>query len=87
MDKSLDGLHHVRNAEDSDQSLEVIGEDMQAHLGLHALQAFTQEMRCPIQALMVPYGCSTVHGRIRMASRVALDVPACSQAGPDVPSG
>ena len=45
MDKSLDGLHHIRNAEDSDQSLEVVGEDMQAHLGLHALQSLGQEMR------------------------------------------
>lgn len=47
MDKSLDGLHHIRNAEDSDQQLQVIGEDMKAHLGPYALQPLAQERRRP----------------------------------------
>ena len=54
MDKSLDGLHHICSAEDSDQSLEVIGKRMQAHLGLHALQPLAQEMRRPHPGFDVP---------------------------------
>ena len=46
MDKSLDGFHHIRNAEDRDQSPEVVREDMQAHLRLDALQAPGQKVRC-----------------------------------------
>lgn len=62
MDKSPDGFHHIRNAEDRYQSLEVVGEHMQAHLGLHVLQPFGQEMRRAHPGL---------DGSIRMLNRAA----------------
>ena len=65
-----DVLHPIRGAEHGHHPLEVIGEDVQAHLCRHAFQTLTQEVRGPIQALMVPSECSTVQCRIRMASGV-----------------
>jgi hypothetical protein len=59
MDQCLDGLDRIRNAGDSDQSLKVIGEGGQAHLGLHASRTLAQEMRCPVQALRRPLKTST----------------------------
>lgn len=45
MNKSHDGLHHIRAAEDRCQAPEIVGAHMQAHFSLHLLQSFVQKVR------------------------------------------
>jgi hypothetical protein len=56
------------DAEDADDPLQIVGQNVQAHLSRHGLERSCQKVSGPIQRLSVPKTCSTVHLRICMAS-------------------
>jgi hypothetical protein len=56
------------DTEDADDPLQIIGQNVQAHLSRGGLEASRQEVSSPMQRLSVPKTCSTVHLRICMAS-------------------
>lgn len=62
-----EGREERFNSEDRQHSLQVIGQDLQAHLGRHVFQPSRPEVGRPIQSLSVPNTCSTVCRRVRIA--------------------
>jgi hypothetical protein len=56
-------FHRPRHTEQVDNSLEVVGEDMQAYLSANMYQPAHQECVEPIQCFSVPNTCSIVRRR------------------------
>lgn len=61
-------------AKESDQASEIVRQDMQAHLCCDEFHTLVRKCVAPIQALIVPIGCSTVRRRVRIASGVVVPI-------------
>ncbi len=60
-------LHERPGAEDLDHSFQIVGQNVKAHLRFDLFEGFHPEVGgAPIQAFIVPKGCSTVARRTRM---------------------
>ena len=63
-----DGFNEFSRSYDIDDSLQIVSQDMKAHLCAHPGKGFVRKWVYPIQHLSVPNGCSAVDRRTRIRS-------------------
>jgi hypothetical protein len=88
MERGSGGPHRLDerlHPEDDDHPLQVVGENVKAHLALTFSRVRSLKWVAPIHALMVPNGCSAVWRRMRMVlgarsnrSCIASSTASCS---------